>query len=48
MYFADAQIVWSGDAAYSSNPATADMIDAEDGVSVLESIEAGAEIWVKY
>jgi hypothetical protein len=46
--FDDAQIVWSGDAAYSSNPSTAEMIEDEDGVETLAEIEAGAEIWVKY
>ena len=46
--FDDAQIVWQGDAAYSSNPATLDQIKSEDGVSVLSEIKAGAEIWVKY
>lgn len=46
--FDDAQIVWSGDAAYSKNPVTADLIESEDGVSELTSIAAGAEIWVKY
>lgn len=47
-YFADAQIVWSGDAAYSANPATAELIENEDGVTELTEIAAGAEIWVKY
>ena len=46
--FNDAEIVWVGEAAYSSNPATAALIEAEDGVTVLESIPADAEIWVKY
>lgn len=46
--FDDAQIVWSGDAAYSSNPATAEQIKAEDGVTELTEIAAKAEIWVKY
>lgn len=46
--FDDAQIVWVGDAAYSSNPATAEMIENEEGVSTLTEIKAGAEIWVKY
>ncbi len=47
-YFADAQIVWSGDAAYSANPATAELIEGEDDVTELTEIAAGAEIWVKY
>lgn len=46
--FDDAQIVWSGDAAYSSNPATADLIKSEDGVKQLSEIKSGSEIWVKY
>lgn len=46
--FGDAQIVWAGDAAYSSNETTAALIDAEDGVKKLTEIEANAEIWVKY
>lgn len=46
--FDDAQIVWSGDAAYSKNAVTAEQIKSEDGVSELTAIEADAEIWVKY
>jgi uncharacterized protein YcnI len=46
--FNDAQIVWSGDAAYSSNPATQDQIKNEDGVSTLTEIKSGSDIWVKY
>ena len=46
--FDDAQIVWAGDAAYSSNEATAALIDAEDGVEKLTEIRANTEIWVKY
>jgi uncharacterized protein YcnI len=46
--FDDAQIVWQGNAAYSSNPATAGLIKSEDGVTQLSEIKAGAEIWVKY
>jgi len=46
--FNDAEIVWSGDAAYSGNPATAELIKAESGVTELKEIKAGAEIWVKY
>lgn len=47
-YFGDAQIVWAGDAAYSANEATAQMIEDEDGVDTLTEIAAGTEIWVKY
>lgn len=46
--FDDAQIVWVGDAAYSSNPATKELIKSEDGVKELTEIKANAEIWVKY
>jgi uncharacterized protein YcnI len=46
--FKDALIVWAGDAAYSSNPATAELIKSEAGVTVLSEIKAAAEIWVKY
>jgi uncharacterized protein YcnI len=46
--FDDAQIVWAGDAAYSSNPATQDQIKNEDGVSELKEIAANTDIWVKY
>jgi hypothetical protein len=46
--FSDAEIVWSGDSAYSGNATTAELITGEEGVSVLESIEANSEIWVKY
>lgn len=48
MYFSDAQIVWSGDAAYSPNAAIAEMIEDEDDVDTLEAIDADSEIWVKY
>jgi hypothetical protein len=46
--FSDAEIVWSGDSAYSANPTTAELIAGESGVTPLESIEANSEIWVKY
>jgi uncharacterized protein YcnI len=46
--FKDALIVWAGDAAYSSNPATAEQIKSEDDVTELKEIAAGTEIWVKY
>jgi uncharacterized protein YcnI len=46
--FNDAQIVWSGDAAYSGNTATTELIGQTAGVSVLSKIEAGADVWVKY
>jgi hypothetical protein len=48
--FGDAQIVWTDNAsaAYSANPATKKLIEAESGLSVLTEIAAGATIWVKY
>lgn len=46
--FRDAEIVWAGDKAYSFNAETMKLIQAEDGVEVLEEIHAGTEIWVKY
>ncbi len=46
--FNDAVIVWSGNAAYSSNPNFAELIGDEEDVELLETIEAGSEIWVKY
>jgi uncharacterized protein YcnI len=46
--FADAQIVWKGTAAFSTNAATVDQIKATAGVTVLAALAAGDEIWVKY
>jgi periplasmic copper chaperone A len=46
--FDDAQIVWAGTAAYSSNPVTKDLIGKEAGTTALTTIAAGTEIWVKY
>jgi uncharacterized protein YcnI len=46
--FKDALIVWSGEAAFSVNPNTTTLIAAEEGVTPLEKISAGAELWVKY
>jgi uncharacterized protein YcnI len=47
-YFADAQIVWLGTAAYSSNTNVADLIKTEPGTQTLTSIPAGSTVWVKY
>lgn len=47
-YFSDAQILWRGDAAYSTNPTTVELIGETDGVTLLESLRAGDEIWVRY
>ena len=48
VFFADAQIVWRGDSAYSVNPTTIDLIAGTDGTTLLETLSAGHEIWVKY
>jgi len=42
-FFNDALIVWSGNAAYSANPVTDQLIS-----NALTVIPAGAEYWVKY
>jgi periplasmic copper chaperone A len=47
-YFSDALIVWKGSAAYSPNPATADLIKTTSGVTALTALGANDEIWVKY
>lgn len=47
-FFGDAQIVWSGNAAYSPNPAIQPLIMAEPGVTVLSELHPGNEIWVRY
>jgi len=47
-FFSDAQIVWSGNNAFSVNPATTDLIGSTNGVSALTSIAQGDVIWVKY
>ncbi len=46
--FADAEIVWAGTAAYSPNPNTTALIQAEEDVTVLDAIHPGTQIWVKY
>jgi periplasmic copper chaperone A len=46
--FADALVVWKGTAAYSANPATVELIRGTYGVTVLSSLVANDEIWVKY
>ena len=48
-FFGDAQIVWRGTAAYSSNANTMAMITATPGVTALTgAIQASDELWVKY
>jgi len=48
-YFGDAQIVWKGTAAFSSNATVAALIGKTAGASVLSTdLAADDEIWVKY
>lgn len=48
-YLGDAQIVWRGSAAYSSNANTAALITSTQGVTALTGgLQANDEIWVKY
>ena len=47
-FFSDALIIWKGDAAYSANPTTAELIAETPGVSALTELKADDEIWVKY
>lgn len=46
--FSDAQIVWKGDAAYSPNPTTVELIHGTEDVTELRELQAGDEVWVKY
>jgi uncharacterized protein YcnI len=48
LYFADAEIVWKGNAAYSVNPETVAQISGTEGTRALSSLAAGDEVWVKY
>jgi periplasmic copper chaperone A len=48
VFFADAQIVWKGNAAFSANPATLELAKASSGVSELTALQANDEIWVRY
>jgi uncharacterized protein YcnI len=47
-FFGDAQIVWSGNQAYSVNPTTTELIAGTSGASALTAIAEGEQIWVKY
>ncbi|WP_224361458.1 DUF1775 domain-containing protein [Hyalangium versicolor] len=47
-YFSDAQIVWKGTSAYSSNPSTTELAGTTSGVTPLTALQANDEIWVKY
>jgi len=46
--FGNAQVVWKGTAAYSTNPTTVEQIKSTAGVTELTAIAAGDEVWVKY
>jgi hypothetical protein len=48
VFFTDALIVWKGNAAYSANPATLELIQSTEDVTVLSALAAGDEVWVKY
>jgi hypothetical protein len=48
VFFSDAQIVWKGTAAYTSNPATAELAAGTSGVTELKELKANDEIWVRY
>lgn len=48
-YLGDAQIVWRGNSAYSSNAHSAALIGTTPGVTALaDGLQANDEIWVKY
>lgn len=47
-YFGDALIVWNGNAAYSANATTVELIHGTSGVTELTSVKANDELWVKY
>lgn len=48
LFFSDARIVWKGEAAYSANPSTAELIAGTPAVTALTELSANDEIWVKY
>jgi periplasmic copper chaperone A len=47
-WFGKAIIVWKGNAAFSANPATTELIKNTAGVTALDSLAANDEIWVRY
>ena len=47
-FFGDALIVWKGNAAFSPNTATTDLIKTTAGVTALTALSANDEVWVKY
>jgi uncharacterized protein YcnI len=49
LYFGDAQIVWRGTAAFSTNPNTMTQISSTPGVTALTGdLAANDELWVRY
>ncbi|HEX4975816.1 MAG TPA: DUF1775 domain-containing protein [Pseudomonadales bacterium] len=46
--FKDAEIVWKGSAAYSSNPVTTQMIQNDSSLTPLSEIHPGESFWVKF
>ena len=48
LFFGDAEIVWRDNAAYSINPTTTELIGSTEGVTALDALGSGDEIWVKY
>jgi hypothetical protein len=48
VYFGDAEIVWKGTAAYSSNPSITELAGTTSGVTALTALAANEEIWVRY
>ncbi len=47
-FFGDALIVWAGDKAFSANPETMALIEADKEVEVLKEFHPGTKIQVKY
>ena len=46
--FGEAQIVWKGTAAFSTNVTTTELITATPGVTKLTALAAGDIVWVRY
>lgn len=47
-FFSDAQIVWSGSAAFSANPDVQALIANEPNTTALTELHPGSVIWVRY
>ncbi|MCG5052268.1 MAG: DUF1775 domain-containing protein [Myxococcales bacterium] len=48
VFFSDAQIVWSGSAAWSPNPDIQALVPSEPNTTALTELHPGAVIWVRY